>query len=338
MAKKAIIIGAGPAGLTAAYQLLTTTDIIPVIYEESNDIGGISKTVKYNGNRIDIGGHRFFSKDEGATNFWFDIMPKQTAPSKDELLLGIKKKYETNKQPADPEKQDNVMLIRRRVSRIFFLRKFFDYPISLKPQTFINMGLWRTIKSGFGYIAATVHKRKENSLEDFYINRFGKPLYKMFFENYTEKVWGVHPSNIAPDWGSQRVKGLSVSKLIWTALTKPFNKNKGAVETSLIEEFSYPKFGPGHLWETLAEEIEKKGGKIIKNSPVTKLEFENNIIKNITVTQNNIDSIVTGDYFISSMPVKDLIDRLNGVVPENIRHIAHNLPYRDFMTVGLLLD
>lgn len=339
MSKKAVIIGAGPAGLTAAYQLLTTTDIIPEIYEETDEIGGISKTVRYNGNRIDIGGHRFFSKDEKAENFWFSMMPKQTAPSKDELILGIKKDYPVeNTVSADPEKSDNVMLKRRRVSRIFFLRKFFDYPISFKPQTFINMGLWRTIKAGFGYIAAVIYKRKENSLEDFYINRFGKPLYQMFFEHYTEKLWGVHPSKIAPDWGAQRVKGLSIAKLIWTALTKPFNSKNGKVETSLIEEFLYPKFGPGQFWETVAEEIEKKGGKIIKNAPVTKLELENNSIKTITVSRNGIESVITGDYFISSMPVKDLVDRLTGNVPDNVRNIAHNLPYRDFMTVGLLLD
>ncbi|MCQ2593892.1 MAG: NAD(P)/FAD-dependent oxidoreductase [Treponemataceae bacterium] len=337
MSKKAIIIGAGPAGLTAAYQLLTTSDIEVTIYEETDEIGGISKTVRYNGNRIDIGGHRFFSKSETATNFWFDLMPKQSAPAKDEIILGIKREYE-NKENYDPEKTDRLMLTRRRVSRIFFRRKFFDYPISMKPQTFINMGFWNTLRAGFGYMASVIHKRKENSLEDFYINRFGKPLYQMFFEDYTTKLWGVHPSNIAPDWGAQRVKGLSIGKMLLSIITKPFKKDKNKVETSLIEEFFYPKFGPGHFWETVAEEVEAKGGKIIKNTGICGLKLDNDRITELTINQNGEKTTVSADYIISSMPIKDLVDDMQGNVPEEVRHIAHELPYRDFITVGLLLD
>lgn len=173
--KTAIIIGAGPAGLTAAYELLKKTDIKPIILEETHCIGGISKTLNHNGNRMDLGGHRFFTKNQLIMDLWQEIMKLQGAEAKDEIIL--KKKQEgLFPDGVDPEKEDNVLLIRSRVSRIFYLRKFFDYPISLKPETFINMGFFRTIKAGGGYLFSCIHKRKENSLEDFYINRFGKPL------------------------------------------------------------------------------------------------------------------------------------------------------------------
>ena len=222
MSKKAIIIGAGPAGLTAAYELLKKTDIKPVILEASDMIGGISKTIEYKGNRIDIGGHRFFSKNQDVTNLWNEILPLQGKPSKDDIVLERKVKLSEN--GPDPESEDEVMLSRFRVSRILYLHKFFDYPISIKARTFINMGFVRTVKAGFGYIGSSLHKRKETSLENFYINRFGKPLYKMFFEKYTEKVWGRHPSEIDASWGAQRVKGLSLWKSLGNAIAKPFRK------------------------------------------------------------------------------------------------------------------
>ena len=153
---------------------------------------------------------------------------------------------------------------RNRVSRIFFNRKFFDYPISLKVDTFKNMGLGTTMNVGFSYIASVLHKRKENSLEDFYINRFGKKLYSMFFEHYTENLWGRHPSEIDPSWGAQRVKGVSIMAVLKNALDKQFGKKDRKVETSLIEEFSYPKLGPGELWDVTAQEIEKRGGTFLK--------------------------------------------------------------------------
>ena len=191
----AVIAGAGPAGLTAAYELLKRTQgrIIPVVYEQSEEIGGISRTVNHNGNRIDIGGHRFFSKDEKIMQWWRDITPMQGAPAIDDRILG-KERALADSGP-DPDTDDRVMLTRDRVSRIFYLRKFFDYPISLKWRTFANMGFGRTLKAGVGYISSTLRRRKEHSLEDFYINRFGRPLYSMFFEDYTEKVWGFCLSN-----------------------------------------------------------------------------------------------------------------------------------------------
>lgn len=267
--KIAVIAGAGPAGLTSAYEFLhQNTDIHPIVFEQSDEIGGISKTVRYNGNRIDIGGHRFFSKNQRVMDWWNQIMPLQGAPALDDLLLG--KEKDLLKNGPDPEQQDRVMLLRERVSRIFYLRKFFDYPISLKMKTFTNMGLGRTVAAGTGYLYSCIRKKEEDSLENFYINRFGKPLYSMFFEDYTEKVWGIHPSLLGADWGSQRVKGLSILTILKDMFRKQFSSStdKKEIETSLIEEFIYPKYGPGQLWETVATDVTAMGGKIYKNTNV----------------------------------------------------------------------
>lgn len=330
MQKIAIIIGAGPAGLTAAYKLLKETDIKPIIYEESNVIGGISQTFEYKGNRMDIGGHRFFTKNDLVMDVWKELMKPQGAPALDEKLLNENKQYEGK---ADPEKEDDVFLTRRRVSRIYYLGKFFDYPISMKPRTFLNMGFFRTMSAGFGYIHSCIFKKKEDSLENFYINRFGKPLYNMFFKDYTTKVWGRSPKEISPDWGAQRVKGLSLMKTFISALTKPFRKKSSKVETSLIEEFYYPKKGPGQLYSKMADEIIKMGGEIHFNSKVNNVHLNGNSIDYIDVNGN----IIKGDYYISSMPIKDLMNSMNDV-DKSLLDIANNLPYRDFITVGLLLD
>ena len=333
--KTAIIIGAGPAGLTAAYQLLTTTDIIPLILEESDFIGGISRTATYNGNRMDIGGHRFFSKNEQVNELWQTLMPLQGAPSFDDIRTGTEKSLAPD--GPDPEEAERVLLLRNRVSRIFYLRKFFDYPISLKPETFINMGLARTVKASFGYLHSCVFKKEETSLESFYINRFGRPLYEMFFEDYTEKLWGVNPSDISPDWGAQRVKGLSLTKAVLNVLTKPFKK-KEEIETSLIEQFYYPKKGPGQLWEALAQEIEARGGKILKNNCVKSILVRDKQIHSVTVSTPDGAVEYAADYYISTMPVKDLIKGMGDEPPKIVSDVAEQLPYRDFITVGLLVD
>lgn len=334
--KHAVIIGAGPAGLTAAYELLTKTDILPIIIEESPYIGGISRTARYKGNRMDLGGHRFFSKDKRVCDFWARLMPTQGAPSKDDIITGNEKPLVPG--GPDPEKEDRVMLVRTRVSRIFFLRKFFDYPISMKAETFKNMGFGKTVKSGFGYIYSCIFKKPETNLKNFYINRFGKPLYEMFFEDYTEKLWGVNPEFIAADWGAQRVKGLSLRKAMWSMIKKPFTKaDDKNVETSLIEQFVYPKKGPGQLWETLADEIEALGGIILMETKALGLETEGSRVTGVKVLREGKESVLDCDYALSSMPVKDLVAGM-AEAPADIRAISDNLPYRDFITVGLLVD
>ena len=338
--KKIVIIGAGPAGLTAASELLENNkeEYEIVILEETNDIGGISKTVKYNGNRMDIGGHRFFSKDKRVMDFWMNLMPVQGANSFDDEKLGREKPLEEG--GPNPEKEDEVLLVRDRVSRIYYLKKFFDYPISLKLKTFTNMGLIRTIKSGFSYLKSCVIKKKEDSLENFYINRFGKVLYGMFFEKYTEKLWGRHPSNISADWGAQRVKGVSIGAVIKDAFSKIFGKkDKDKVETSLIEQFYYPKYGPGQLWEELAKHVEEKGVKIYKNHSVQKILASDNKITSVMCSVDGKIKEFDGDIFISSMPLKDLVVDITGTkVPEDELEIAKGLPYVDFQTVGVLVN
>ena len=334
--EKVIIIGAGPAGLTAGYELLKKSKKYDVtLLEETKEIGGISRTVKYKGNRMDIGGHRFFSKDQKVMDFWNEIMPLQGSPSYDDKKLKRKKNLSEN--GPDPEKEDRVMLVRNRVSRIYYLKKFFDYPISMKKETFKNMGFKRTIVSGFSYLKSMIIKKKEDSLENFYINRFGKKLYSMFFEGYTEKLWGRHPREISADWGSQRVKGLSITAVIKDMLKKVFNIKGKKVETSLIEEFIYPKYGPGQLWETVASEIENMGGKVEKNHKVVKVNVKDNKIVSVVCDVNGEEKIVKGDIFISSMPLKDLVTDMDTKVPTKISKIAEGLPYRDFVTVGLLV-
>lgn len=336
----AVIAGAGPAGLTAAYELLRQTDVLPVVCELSDAFGGISQTVEYHGNRMDIGGHRFFSKNDEVMQWWQQMMPLQGKPSKDDILLEEKEKEFAQGGP-DPEKEDRTMLIRRRVSRIFFLRKFFDYPISMKKETFLNMGFVRMMRAGFGYLWACVHKLPEDSLENFYINRFGRPLYEMFFEGYTEKVWGIHPSKLGADWGSQRVKGLSIIAVLKDMWRKAFGtKDSAEVETSLIEQFIYPKYGPGQLWETVGKEIQAKGGEIRMQTAVTGINIENGRVVSVSVTNaDGSEERIACDYFLSTMPIKDLIAGIQGVaVPADVQQVAANLPYRDFITVGLLVN
>ncbi|MBU0625173.1 NAD(P)/FAD-dependent oxidoreductase [Patescibacteria group bacterium] len=342
MSKKAIIIGAGPAGLTAAFELLKRTDIKPVIFEATGDIGGISKTVKHKGNRIDIGGHRFFSKSDRVMNWWREILPMQGQPSRDDLILGRKIELSEVVGAPNPEVDDAVMLVRNRLSRIYFLRSFFDYPISLKYSTFKNLGLWRIIKIGFSYVKARLLPiRTEKSLEDFFVNRFGRELYLTFFKDYTEKVWGVPCDQIKPDWGAQRVKGLSITKAVWHALSGIFKKNKSLeqkqVETSLIEQFMYPKLGPGQLWEEVAKKVVAADGEINMNCRVTGLEWSGNRVTAVVVADAAGERVVEADYVFSTMPVSELIAGFKPAAPEAVQQIAAGLVYRDFITVGLLL-
>ena len=333
--KKIIIIGGGPAGLTAGYELLKSDKKYDVtILESEKQLGGISKTIKYKGNRMDLGGHRFFSKNDRVNEFWNEIMKVQGKPSFDDKKL--KREKTLVKGGPNPEKEDNVMLVRNRVSRIYYLKKFFDYPISLKLQTFTNMGLIRTIQSGFSYLKSLIIKKPENSLENFYINRFGKKLYSMFFEGYTEKLWGRHPREISAEWGAQRVKGISIVAVIKDSLGKIFHINSKHKETSLIEEYLYPKYGPGQLWEKVGKDFEVMGGKILTKHNVIKVNEKKGKIVSVVCDVNGEEVTIKGDIFISSMPIKDLINGM-GNVPNKVQKIANGLPYRDFVTVGLLV-
>ncbi len=327
--KTAVIIGAGPAGLTAAYELVgCSKDWRVVVLEERGEVGGISRTVVCGDCRIDIGGHRFFSRSKEVNDLWLKLMPIQGKPSKDDIILN--RECNVEKDGPDPELDDRVMLRRRRVSRIYYLRHFFDYPISVKPATFIAMGLVRTWKAGWSYLYSAFFKRPEKSLEDFYINRFGKVLYSMFFEDYTEKLWGVHPSKIDPSWGAQRVKGLS----LWKALLNIFIPKGGKKETSLIDEFSYPKRGPGQLWETMAGALRQKGVDIKLNSRVVGVKSDDGRVNEVVLADG---TCISCDAVFSSMPVKDLVAAFVNA-PADIARIASELPYRDFITVGLLVD
>ena len=336
--KRAVIIGAGPAGLTAAYELLhreKPEEIEVLVLEESDKLGGISRTVEYHGNRMDMGGHRFFTKVPEVNAWWDAMLPRQGAPASDDIAL--ERKASLQEGGPDPEQTDRVMLRSNRVSRILFNGRFFDYPISLKFDTFRNMGLGTTIVAGFSYLKGVLFKRQENSLEDFYINRFGKKLYSMFFEHYTENLWGRHPSQIDPSWGAQRVKGVSVSAVLKNAIEKQFGRKNRKVETSLIEEFSYPKLGPGQLWEVTAEEITKLGGRILKESRVVGIRKDGaDHITHVIYEQAGKQVELTCDYVISSMPIRDLVGGMNDVPAEPAR-IAAGLPYRDYMTVGVLV-
>lgn len=359
--KVAVIAGAGPAGLTAALELLRTTGVKPVIFEAEGVIGGISRTARYNGNRMDIGGHRFFSKSDTVMDWWQGILPLQGAASKDDLAIG--RSVPLVAGGPDPEKTDCVMLCRSRLSRILFLRKLFDYPVSLNGDTIRNLGLWRMFKIGMSYLKVQLlPARKEKSLEDFMINRFGVELYRTFFRDYTEKVWGVPCSKISPDWGGQRIKGLSITKTVIHALKQIVAGGKKTVassadgaairqkdtETSLIGQFLYPKFGPGQLWETVAEKVQEMGGEIHMNSKVVGVNrdevgkrVESVVVESMDSTGVLLRETVPCDYFLSTMPVKELVAAMDceaNPVPTVVKRVADGLVYRDFITVGLLLD
>ena len=347
MSRVALIIGAGPAGLTAAYELLEKTDILPVIVEKESFVGGISRTVDYKGNKIDIGGHRFFSKSDRVMRWWQNILPIQGAPEGEKAAVKISyqnKNTFLDLKPGgpDPDKTDRVMLLRNRKSRIFFLRKFFNYPISLSPGSLFKLGLWRSIRMTLSYIYAQLFPmRPEKSLREFFINRFGKVLYVTFFKSYTEKVWGVPCQKIPAEWGAQRVKSLSLGKAVLNQIKGIIfrHSDKKNVPTSLIEKFLYPKFGPGQMWEEVTRIIKAKGAEIHFRWEPVKLFREGSRIAAVEV--RNMDTKETKkiecDYLFSTMPIKELIECFEPPVPDPVRGVARRLIYRDMVVVGLLL-
>lgn len=341
MSKTAIIIGAGPAGLTAALELLRRSDIVPIVLEADDSVGGISRTVNHRGNRIDIGGHRFFSKSDWVMNWWREILPvaSQNDGARTAHVTYQNKTREIALGPPADGDAERVMLLRGRLSRIYYLRRFFDYPIKLSANTLGNLGVVRVVGIGASYVWARLFPRKpETSLEDFLINRFGKRLYLTFFRDYTEKVWGVPCKEISAEWGAQRIKGLSISATLKHALSKLFGVRQRKVNTSLIERFLYPKYGPGQMWEEVAREVRERGGTLHFRHQVRGLRV---IVGRVVAVSawdaaNAREVEFECDYAFSTMPVRDLVKGMNDV-PQTIRDIASALPYRDFITVGLLV-
>lgn len=350
--KRAVIIGAGPAGLTAAYELLTRTGIVPLVLEKCDYMGGISRTVNYKGNRIDIGGHRFFSKSDRVMQWWLKILPMQAVEGEHAEITYQQqsRKVAAHPEPADPDREDRVMLVRNRKSRIYFMRQFFAYPITLSGDTLKKLGLWKTVKIGLSYLRSVLFPIKpETNLEQFFINRFGRELYLTFFKSYTEKVWGIECREISAEWGAQRIKGLSIWKTLTHIVKKMLPKKQGDiaqkdVETSLIERFLYPKYGPGQMWEEVARIVKSRGGEILTHWNVETIEHtEAGGERRVTAVVARHDQTgerqrFAGDYFFSTMPVKELISDLQPAAPIGVREISDGLMYRDFITVGILCE
>jgi protoporphyrinogen oxidase len=336
--RTAVIIGAGPAGLTAAFELVARTDIRPVVLEQTPRLGGIACTLNHHGWRMDIGGHRFFSKSPRVMRWWLDILPLQNLPP-GTLRLPLP---DPLREGPDPGAEDRVMLLRNRKSRIYYDRKFFDYPLKLSARTLATLGLGKTVRSGMSYLRSRLRPIKGgSSLETFFINRFGRDLYETFFKEYTEKVWGMPCSAISAEWGSQRVKGLSIGRAIshaaWSALN-PRRLLHRQVETSLIEQFLYPKFGPGQLWEEVARRVEARGGKVLKGREAIHIHADGPRIAAVeTVDGDGQREWQGGDFFFSTMPVRDLLQRISAPPPNAVRGAGDGLMYRDFITVGLRL-
>ena len=297
-----IVIGAGPAGLTAAYEA-TKHNLHASVFEKDNDVGGISKTINYKNYLFDTGGHRFFTKYKEIDRIWNEILG-------DEFL----------KRP--------------RLSRIYYNNKFFYYP--LKPlNALMNLGLITSLEVILSYLYSQVHPYKNvSNFEEWVSNRFGKRLYDIFFKTYTEKVWGISCTEIQADWAAQRIKGLSLSKAILNSLG--FIR-RGQV-TTLIDEFQYPRKGPGQMWNKAKDLIEKNGGAVRLNSRIIQLNRRNDKIVSILVQANGTTEEVPGDYFLSTMPLRELVTAIHPVVPPPILQAANLLRYRDFFTVGLIID
>jgi len=345
--QRIVVIGAGPAGLTAAYELTQYGNSDVVVLEATRDIGGLAKTVNYKGNRIDIGGHRFFSKSDWVMDWWLHMLPLVREDALDAkgraLLLAYQgKRRSLHVDPAASKSDEHVMLVRSRLSRIYFDGKFFDYPLKADLNTALKLGIWRCAAFAASYLhARTFPRRPERTLEDFFINRFGRRLYLQFFKSYTEKVWGTSCENISAEWGAQRVKSLSISKALRHAVLKLLGirrQNVGQAEqTSLIERFLYPKYGPGWMWETTAERLRQRGVDLMLEVQAVRLEQAGGRISVVHAKgADGSERRYAADYVISTMPVRDLVLALEPQAPSRVREVASGLDYRDFITVGLL--
>ncbi len=344
--KNAIIIGAGPAGLTAAYELLTRADVQPIVIEKTDVIGGIARTMVYKGNRFDIGPHRFFSKSDRVMDWWAQMIPLEAPEGTHEITYQNKSRtIESSGNGGQSNADGNRMILLKRKTRIYYLRKFFDYPISLKVQTFTNLGLMKTMRIGFSYLRAAAFPIKpEENLEQFITNRFGRELYLTFFKDYTEKVWGIECHKISAAWGAQRIKGLSIFKAVWHAVRKIFqgigDVRQKQTETSLVEQFLYPKLGTGSMWEETARRVRDLGGEVLMNLEVDKIKLAGQRVTSVIVRNTSTGETreLAGDFFFSTMPIKELIAKMDCPVPENVKEVADGLVYRDFIEVALLVN
>jgi len=334
-----VIIGAGPAGLTAALELQAAGIGNITVLEADTQVGGISRTVAHHGNRIDIGGHRFFSKSDWVMDWWRRLMPVAT-PADPGLGRELRYQGASTEVPAGEarESDDNVLLVRSRLSRIYFNKRFFDYPLKLNPDTLLKLGPWKTVTFGLSYVWARLHPRKpEASLEDFLVNRFGRKLYRQFFKEYTEKVWGVPCGEISAAWGAQRIKSLSVTKAIAHALKKLLGLGDKAEQTSLIESFLYPKYGPGQMWETAAERFVAQGGTLRMQCRVDGIDITDGHVRGVRYQDaQGQHHALPCTHLLSTMPIKALVQASGNAFPADVRDIAARLSYRDFITVGLL--
>ncbi|MGQ0613906.1 MAG: NAD(P)/FAD-dependent oxidoreductase [Planctomycetaceae bacterium] len=339
----ALIIGAGPAGLTAAIELLKRTDVLPVVCEANPEyVGGISRTVNYKGNRIDIGGHRFFSKSDRVMRWWADVLPVALPANAAGEVTYQRTTRALTEGLARASEQDGerVMAVRPRKTRILYGGRFFAYPVALSLDTLRKLGPRKVFRIGITYLRAALFPvRPEKTLEDFFLNRFGRELYETFFKSYTEKVWGTSCREMSAEWGAQRVKGLSILKAMQHAVKKMARigalSGKG-VETSLIEQFLYPTYGPGQMWEVVAERVTRGGGEIRMGTRVTALTMEGGRVTEGRIESSAGSERIPVDYVFSSTDVPSLA-RMLGDVPPEVRAVAETLQFRDFLTVGLLL-
>ena len=308
--KRVVILGAGPAGLTAAYELGVRHRVpVCVVEKDPEYVGGISRTVEVNGYRFDIGGHRFFSKSKEVEDFWTEILGDE-------------------------------MLVRPRLSRILYNGRYFDYPLKAK-NALLNLGLVETVlcMSSYG-IARAFPVKNPQTLEDWVSNQFGKRLFRIFFKTYTEKVWGISTKELSADWAAQRIKGLNLSEAIKSALLpKPKGKKSGPVITTLIDEFRYPRLGPGEMWERVKHILVEQGQILAMGQDVIAIQHDGQNVTGIVVrAMDGRIQRLAGTHYISTLPIRELVEKCDPPLPEEVLTAAQSLKYRDFLTVAMVIN